>query len=315
MVLESNRDLVLRRLTEALGRDRTRHQVSEVTSLGLVQMTRKRLGTGLLEAFSTTCTCCNGRGIVVHANPVEISSGDDQPSSRGDNSKRTRRNRRGGKPDQPAAAESKPAAHSPAEHPMFRAMASHTPDSETPEEESDFEVTETGSTEPEPAESVTAHAATTESAAVTTEAVVVASAPTDTGAAATAETGRATDTENVPVAPVDSIAPVDSVDSVAPVDSDVSAKVHGDPAPEMSSPPASGNGGSALPVKRRRAVRRKPAAPTTATDPAVIAEVIASPVTTSGPVGTATSAEPAVAVRRTPRRRAAGRPAGPPVEE
>ena len=55
MVLESNRDLVLRRLTEALGRDRTRHQVSEVTSLGLVQLTRKRLGTGLIEAFSTTC--------------------------------------------------------------------------------------------------------------------------------------------------------------------------------------------------------------------------------------------------------------------
>ncbi|HOW95897.1 MAG TPA: Rne/Rng family ribonuclease, partial [Mycolicibacterium fallax] len=67
MVLESNRDLVLRRLTEALGRDRTRHQVSEVTSLGLVQLTRKRLGTGLVEAFSTTCTHCAGRGIVLHA--------------------------------------------------------------------------------------------------------------------------------------------------------------------------------------------------------------------------------------------------------
>ena len=62
MVLESNRDLVLRRLTEALARDRTRHQVSEVTSLGLVQLTRKRLGTGLIEAFSTTCPHCGGRG-------------------------------------------------------------------------------------------------------------------------------------------------------------------------------------------------------------------------------------------------------------
>ena len=51
MVLESNRDLVLRRLTEALARDRTRHQVSEVTSLGLVQLTRKRLaGTGASRA-------------------------------------------------------------------------------------------------------------------------------------------------------------------------------------------------------------------------------------------------------------------------
>ena len=55
MVLESNRDLVLRRLVECLGRDRTRHQVAEVTSLGLVQMTRKRIGTGLLESFSHDC--------------------------------------------------------------------------------------------------------------------------------------------------------------------------------------------------------------------------------------------------------------------
>ena len=46
MVLESNRDLVLRRLLECLGRDRTKHQVAEVTSLGLVQMTRKRVGAG-----------------------------------------------------------------------------------------------------------------------------------------------------------------------------------------------------------------------------------------------------------------------------
>ncbi len=71
MVLESNRDLVLRRLTEALARDRTRHQVSEVTSLGLVQLTRKRLGTGLIEAFSTTCPHCAGRGILLHGDPVD----------------------------------------------------------------------------------------------------------------------------------------------------------------------------------------------------------------------------------------------------
>ena len=74
MVLESNRDLVLRRLTEALGRDRTRHQVSEVTSLGLVQLTRKKLGTGLIEAFSTTCPHCAGRGIVLHGDPVDSGS-------------------------------------------------------------------------------------------------------------------------------------------------------------------------------------------------------------------------------------------------
>ena len=67
MVLESNRDLVLRRLLECLGRDRTKHQVAEVTSLGLVQMTRKRVGQGLLEVFSEPCEHCNGRGVIVHA--------------------------------------------------------------------------------------------------------------------------------------------------------------------------------------------------------------------------------------------------------
>ncbi|WP_431307075.1 Rne/Rng family ribonuclease [Candidatus Protofrankia datiscae] len=66
MVLESNRELVLRRLTECLGRDRTRHQVAEVTSLGLVQMTRKRVGQGLLEAYSEPCTHCGGRGVILH---------------------------------------------------------------------------------------------------------------------------------------------------------------------------------------------------------------------------------------------------------
>ncbi|MCK0440295.1 translation initiation factor IF-2 N-terminal domain-containing protein [Gordonia alkaliphila] len=138
MVLESNRDLVLRRLTEALARDRTRHQVSEVTSLGLVQMTRKRLGTGLLEAFSTTCTTCHGRGLIVHTNPVEVRTGGDD-STRGDagGSKRSRRSkRRSDKPDTPGeggASEAKApeakAPHKPAaEHPMFKSMAHHDED-------------------------------------------------------------------------------------------------------------------------------------------------------------------------------------------
>ncbi len=71
MVLPSNRELLLRRLVECLGRDRTRHQVSEVTSLGLVQLTRKRIGTGLAEAFTEQCSCCGGRGYVRHDEPVE----------------------------------------------------------------------------------------------------------------------------------------------------------------------------------------------------------------------------------------------------
>ena len=81
MVLESNRDLVLRRLVECLGRDRTRHQVTEITSLGLVQMTRKRVGEGLVEAFSTPCEACEGRGFIVHHHPVENSGSDSSSKS------------------------------------------------------------------------------------------------------------------------------------------------------------------------------------------------------------------------------------------
>ena len=80
MVLESNRDLVLRRMVECLGRDRTRHQVAEVTSLGLVQMTRKRIGTGLLEAFSETCDHCQGRGVLVQHEPIDKTKNDDEPA-------------------------------------------------------------------------------------------------------------------------------------------------------------------------------------------------------------------------------------------
>ncbi|MBU2074778.1 MAG: Rne/Rng family ribonuclease, partial [Actinobacteria bacterium] len=90
MVLESNRDLVLRRLVECLGRDRTRHQVAEVTSLGLVQMTRKRIGTGLLEAFSENCTHCQGRGLVVHDHPVDPKRGGGDDDDRGGRGRRSR---------------------------------------------------------------------------------------------------------------------------------------------------------------------------------------------------------------------------------
>ncbi|HEU5223768.1 MAG TPA: Rne/Rng family ribonuclease [Candidatus Lumbricidophila sp.] len=82
MVLESNRDLVLRRLVECLSRDRTKHQVAEVTSLGLVQMTRKKLGLGLLESYSESCEVCLGRGIIVHHEPVTRARTQQQPVER-----------------------------------------------------------------------------------------------------------------------------------------------------------------------------------------------------------------------------------------
>ena len=93
MVLESNRELVLRRLLECLARDRTKHQVAEVTSLGLVQMTRKRVGSGLLEAFSEPCDCCNGRGVLIFLDGV------DHPASAGHR----------GRPDAVAAKDGKTA--------------------------------------------------------------------------------------------------------------------------------------------------------------------------------------------------------------
>ncbi|XNZ01009.1 Rne/Rng family ribonuclease [Micrococcus luteus] len=97
MVLESNRDLVLRRMVECLGRDRTKHQVAEVTSLGLVQMTRKRMGTGLVEVFSETCEHCAGRGLLIQDEPVDRNrSHNPHGEPRGEGEGRRRRKKRGG---------------------------------------------------------------------------------------------------------------------------------------------------------------------------------------------------------------------------
>ena len=110
MVLESNRDLVLRRLIECLGRDRTRHQVAEVTSLGLVQMTRKKIGAGLIEAFSATCDQCQGRGILMRPEPVESKQSSDD-SGGGD----ARPSRRGGRRRDDEARHDRPAVAKPVE--------------------------------------------------------------------------------------------------------------------------------------------------------------------------------------------------------
>ncbi|MGV9478099.1 translation initiation factor IF-2 N-terminal domain-containing protein [Gordonia aichiensis] len=250
MVLESNRDLVLRRLTEALSRDRTRHQVSEVTSLGLVQMTRKRLGTGLLEAFSTTCTTCGGRGIIVHSSPVEVTS-DDGGRSENSGSKRSRRSKK--KTEQ---VEQKP-AHNPAEHPMFRAMAAHTHDE-------DGEVVD--------AETVVDEAVTSSTDATGAQSTDGSAQSTDEGAQSTDGSAQSTDEG------------------------------------------AQSTDGSAQSAKRRRRAVRRAASPTGVAEPVVLSDETpaSEPLTTFGPVS---SAPTTVAVRRRPRRRTAGRPAGPPVED
>jgi ribonuclease E len=129
MVLESNRDLVLRRLVECLGRDRTRHQVAEVTSLGLVQMTRKRIGTGLLESFSHDCPTCHGRGVVVEDAPVEPKKAEEEP-------RRTRRSRGRGRAESGNGNGDATPARSAAPSPKdIAAMARHHTDS--PADEAD----------------------------------------------------------------------------------------------------------------------------------------------------------------------------------
>ncbi|WP_227980516.1 translation initiation factor IF-2 N-terminal domain-containing protein [Nocardia spumae] len=197
MVLESNRDLVLRRLTESLGRDRTRHQVSEVTSLGLVQMTRKKLGTGLVEAFSTTCEHCHGRGIIVHNYPVETAPSEEGGSGRREGRRRRKdKERDKDKPQQaPAATVAEPVdSHHEEEaaakraHPVALAMAAHHGDEEPVEGESEVAGTEADA-DSEAAEAATSGSAQPVATAAVTggsEAAQTGSAPSD---AAVAETG------------------------------------------------------------------------------------------------------------------------------
>lgn len=305
MVLESNRDLVLRRLTESLGRDRTRHQVSEVTSLGLVQVTRKKLGTGLVEAFSTTCEHCHGRGIIVHTEPVETKSSDDGGRGQGQGKESGGGGRKKRGRDRAAAATPAPTpepesngqhAHPSAEeaaadatvkraHPVALAMASHHPDHDPSDG---------------PAAEETAPAA--EEAAPPSEDATQTS-PADVAQPDTVETPR-TEPEATP-------------------EPQATAEPTSEPAPEPEAAPRR---------RRSRRVSRAAAAPAadspesgtvfvmSATEPAPTAEAPAASEPapeaaegTSSPDGQA-PAEPAVAPRKPRRRRAAARPAGPPVD-
>ncbi|UFN45892.1 Rne/Rng family ribonuclease [Nocardioides okcheonensis] len=153
MVLESNRDLVVRRLVECLGRDRTRHQVAEVTSLGLVQMTRKRIGTGLLEAFSENCEHCHGRGVVVRDQPVDPHQKAEEGEGRRGSRRRGRRGAAGDNGDnggEQRPAEQSSAAPSPKD---VAAMARHEkPADEPAAEEPTADVVEPVEAEPEQSE-------------------------------------------------------------------------------------------------------------------------------------------------------------------
>ncbi|MFD3509897.1 translation initiation factor IF-2 N-terminal domain-containing protein [Nocardia sp. NPDC058666] len=297
MVLESNRDLVLRRLTEALGRDRTRHQVSEVTSLGLVQMTRKKLGTGLVEAFSTTCEHCNGRGILVHSYPVDSGSGVEEPRT-----KDSARRRRGKDRDKPAVAAA-PATNGTAPvvehaeeeiavkraHPVVLAMTGHHED-----EPLDVEVVEEAAVEP-----ATRSRSRSRSRRSGRGSAAAHSEPSTEGPL----TGvmSAEPEEEVTSTPVETVAEAPVVE--APV---VEPEVVETPQPE----PAAAEPAARAP--RRRRVARSTAAP--AQDSAGAVFVLSANDQPPAAAVVDFAAEPVVVPERKPRRRAVGRPAGAPTD-
>jgi ribonuclease E len=63
MLLEQNKKKVIGAMKEALAQDKSRSQVFDISPLGLLEVTRKRVSGGLLESFSETCPTCEGRGL------------------------------------------------------------------------------------------------------------------------------------------------------------------------------------------------------------------------------------------------------------
>jgi ribonuclease E len=241
MVLESNRDLVMRRLLECLGRDRTKHQVAEVTSLGLVQMTRKRVGQGLLESFSETCVHCNGRGVIVHM---------EQPTSvGGGGGKRAKKRGRGGAQEQ---AEPQP---------------------ETTETESEAEVAAevaepVALAEPEfiPDEELYSSAAEAEAAAT------LPRGPKGTGGAPIRGRRRATRKVSAPAGTPRAAEPQEPAERAVEPQAEV-------PAPAEAEPAAPAEEAAPTGRTRRRATRKAsaPAGPPVTSEPTVVETTVTAP--------------------------------------
>ncbi|MEV5538650.1 translation initiation factor IF-2 N-terminal domain-containing protein [Saccharopolyspora shandongensis] len=285
MVLESNRDLVLRRLTECLGRDRTRHQVAEVTSLGLVQMTRKRVGTGLLEAYSSTCEHCRGRGLLVSTEPVT------QPNGQAGGNNGARRNRQRGKQhehEQHAQQETRTEAKAEApkvEEPKVEAPKVEAPKAEEPKVEQPK--VEEPKAEPVKAEEPKAAAAKVEE---------VKPEPVKT------EPVEAVKAEPAPVAKAEPEAP--KPEPVVEPKAEVAKPVVEPKAVEPEAEPAAANG-----RPRRKATRAAGSAGAAAVTPLVVSKPAEPQEAAQNGLP---SVAPAAPVRRV--RRSASRPAGPPVE-
>ena len=322
MVLESNRDLVLRRLIECLGRDRTRHQVTEVTSLGLVQMTRKRVGQGLVEAFSTPCEHCNGRGFIVHDAPVENQVVDMSMSASAhvDSGKRRRKQRKDEEPRRKNDSASESAAASVADESerdnvrnalaQIATAAERAHDSgasEAPREtvRSPRRVRRSGQfvqsaapadfmelLEPQQAHDEDANATAHDDAAADSDSVTAHDgAPSDVGApdAAASDTDEAQQSADAPLEPA---AVQEEVTGQASASAEVAEQSHA--ATEV-----------AQPRPRRRAVRRAASAPDVSVTPEQAPAAPAQRQTISGGGSVVASADTVLETMRRPRRRAA----------
>lgn len=322
MVLESNRDLVLRRLIECLGRDRTRHQVTEVTSLGLVQMTRKRVGQGLVEAFSTPCEHCNGRGFIVHDAPVENQVVDMSMSASAhvDSGKRRRKQRKDEEPRRKNDSASESAAASVADESerdnvrnalaQIATAAERAHDSgasETPRETArpPRRVRRSGQfvqsaapadfmelLEPQQAHDEAANGTAHDDAAADSDSVTAHDgAPSDAGApdAAASDTDEAQQSADAPLEPA---AVQEEVTGQASASAEVAEQSHA--ATEV-----------AQPRPRRRAVRRAASAPDVSITPEYAPAAPAQRQTISGGGSVVASADTVLETMRRPRRRAA----------
>jgi ribonuclease E len=298
MVLESNRDLVLRRLTECLGRDRTRHQVAEVTSLGLVQMTRKRVGTGLLEAYSSTCEHCRGRGLLVSTDPV-VHHPNGQPSSNNG----ARRNRHRGKQheiEQPAPPEPRAEAKPEPIRPERVKPEAIRAEPVRPEQA-------------KPAEPVRPEATAAQPVAAEPEASADVEPVQPEAAAVAPEAPKAEPEATKPVGEPEAVEPAAEP---APEAAEAAAEPVAVEAPQVAeAPEAVGTpeapaASEAADGRPRRKATRAAGSAGAPVAPLVVSKPAAPPQPTDNGLP---SVAPAAPVRRV--RRAASRPAGPPVED
>ena len=312
MVLESNRDLVLRRLIECLGRDRTRHQVTEVTSLGLVQMTRKRVGQGLVEAFSTPCEHCNGRGFIVHDAPVENQVVDMSMSASAhvDNGKRRRKQRKDEEPRRKNDSASESAAAGVADESERDNVRNALAQIATAAERAH----DSGASEA-PRETVRSPRRVRRSGQF-----VQSAAPADfmellepqqvhdEAANATAHDDAATDSDSVTAhdgAPSDAGAPNAAASDTDEAQASADAPLEPAAGQEEVTGQASASAEVAQPRPRRRAVRRAASAPDVSVTPEQAPAAPAQRQTISGGGSVVASADTVLETMRRPRRRAA----------